>query len=51
MNRIKVTYVDSHFDDGLTNVVYHVDTEAEATTRWYAAHYNCQCTYVNTHRT
>jgi hypothetical protein len=48
--RIKVTYVDSHFDDGLTNITWNMDSVDAAITRWYALHYKCNCTYVNAHR-
>jgi hypothetical protein len=48
--RIKVSYIDSHFDDGLINVVWYMDSLDAATSRWYGLHYNCQCVYVNTHR-
>jgi hypothetical protein len=48
--RIKVTYVDSHFDDGLTNITWNMDSVDAAIARWYALHYKCNCTYVNAHR-
>ena len=49
--RVRVTYIDSHFDDGLTSVIYNVDNVETANARWWDAHLACSCTYVNTHRT
>lgn len=54
--KIKVTYVDSHFDDGLTNIAWNMDYSDEeaaihaANAKWYALHFNCQCVRVNTYR-
>lgn len=49
--RVKVTYVDFHFGDGLTSITYDAPDVDTGKRTWFDVHRNCECQFVNAHLT